>query len=90
VTVIAPRIDPRLLAALVRLERRRSGPIAETHRRLGEVADFLGLPRPSYERVRVLVNEHRRNALNPGPGEMLLDIAFRKRPPQAVLDALAP
>jgi hypothetical protein len=44
----APRIDPRLLAALTRLDD-GSRPVADLHRHLGEVADWLEVPRPSYE-----------------------------------------
>lgn len=55
----APRISPRLRDLLVRLDD-RSVPIAETNRRLGAEAARLGLPRPSYQRVRELVLEFRR------------------------------
>jgi len=81
----APRIDTRLIVALHRLHDRRN-PIAETHRRLGLVADHLSLPRPSYEQTRILVHAIRRGEPRYGPGELLLDIAFRVRPPEAILD----
>jgi hypothetical protein len=84
----APRIDARLLAALTRLDDPTT-PIADAHRRLGLVADWLGLARPSYEQVRVLVKAHRRRPLNPGVGETLLEIAMRAKPPQALLDVLS-
>jgi hypothetical protein len=84
----APRIDVRLVAALERLDRRRP-PIADSHRRLGTVAERLGLPRPSYEQVRVLVHTLRRSGTGPEYGGLLLDIALRARPPEALLDALA-
>jgi hypothetical protein len=58
VLVFAPRIPPRLLRALIRLDD-RSVPIAETYRRLGEEADRLGVTRPSYERIRELVHRFR-------------------------------
>ncbi len=38
----------------------RSHPIAETCRRVGAEAERLGLFRPSYQRIRVLVHEARR------------------------------
>jgi len=76
-----------LLAALVRIDR-QDAPIAETHRRLALVADELGVMRPSHERVRVLVRAHRRRRVDPGIGEMLLDIALQNRPPEAVIDAI--
>jgi hypothetical protein len=63
-TTAAPRIRPKLLRAIVRLDD-RSVPIAEVNRRVGREAEQLGLMRPSYERVRQLVHlarrlEHRR------------------------------
>jgi hypothetical protein len=61
-------------------------PIAETVRRLGAVAEALELSRPSYEQVRIHVHALRRRKLNPGAGEILLDVAFRSRPPDALLD----
>lgn len=84
----APRIDSRLLAALTRLDD-GTRPIADAHRSLGLVADWLGLARPSYEQVRVLVNAHRRRPLQPGVGETLLEIAMRAKPPGALLDVLS-
>ena len=56
---IAPRLDRRLLELIVRLE----GPelsIAEVHRRTREPAAQLDIPRPSYECVRLLVHDARR------------------------------
>jgi hypothetical protein len=84
----APRIDTRLVAAAELLDDRRV-PIAETNRRVGEVAEALGLPRPSYENVRRVVHEARRRGRLPSTGEVLLDIAFRVRPPLALGDHLA-
>jgi hypothetical protein len=81
----APRIDERLVAALARLERWQR-PIAEQHRRLGAVAEHLGLPRPSYEQVRVIVHMLRARRRSPGAGEILLEIAFRVRPPEHILE----
>lgn len=85
--VSSPRIDSRLLAALERLDD-RARPIAETHRRLGLVADQLGLCRPSYERVRMLVHELRSGHRGTGAGSLLLDIAFMQRPPEAIIELL--
>jgi hypothetical protein len=78
-TASAPRIHPVLVAALERLDRRRR-PIAETHRRLGAIADVLGLPRPSYQRTRELVHEHRRRTLTPSAGRILLEVALSQTP----------
>jgi hypothetical protein len=86
--VAAPRIDPLLVKALRRLDD-PSRPIAETHRRLGEVADRLGLTRPSYQNVRLLVHDHReRRTVRPTLAEILLDVSFRTRSPEALLDLL--
>jgi hypothetical protein len=88
VTVSAPRIDSRLVAAIECLDD-ASVRIAETNRRVGEVAEALGLARPSYEQVRKIVHETRRMGPRVGPGQVLLDIAFRVRPPTAFGDFLA-
>jgi hypothetical protein len=83
----APRIDSRLVAALLRIDDPRR-PIAETNRRLGMVAAKLELPKPSYEQVRVVLHALRRGKRDPGVGTLLLDIAFRACSPEQVLDAL--
>ena len=54
----APRIDPRLLGAIARLDDRHE-PLAEIARRVGSVADELALTRPSYSHLRRLIREHR-------------------------------
>ena len=48
-----PRYPARLLDVIERLSSERA-PIAEINRRVGAEAERLGLPRPSYERVREL------------------------------------
>jgi hypothetical protein len=63
--------------------------IADIWRRIGELAERRGLPRPSYERIRILVHEARRRPWRPSTGEILLDVAFGARPLTATLDALA-
>jgi hypothetical protein len=86
---LAPRISPRLLEALVRLDDRRV-PIAEVNRRLGNEAEALGLTRPSYQRIRVLIHASRRIRRNsPTTASVLVEVAFRARPPSAVLDHLS-
>jgi hypothetical protein len=59
VVPLAPRISHQLLEAIVRFDD-RSRPIAETCRQVGVEAERLGLIRPSYQRIRVLVHETRR------------------------------
>ena len=89
-TFFAPRIAPALLEALVSLDD-PDLPIAEINRRLGEHAERLGLRRPSYQRVRELVHELRALKRDRGPTttQVILDILFRTRPPDAFLDHIS-
>ena len=77
----------RLVAAIARLDD-PTLPIAETNRRLGMVAEGLGLIRPSYQQVRVIVHELRSRYRSPQLGKMLLESRFRIKSPDAVLDFL--
>ena len=88
--VFAPRIRRELLESLVRYDK-PGRPIAETCRRVGEEAERLGFTRPSYQRVRELVHESRRirQSRSPSMASVLVDVAFRVRPPEAVLDQLS-
>jgi len=61
VTASAPRYDPLILEAARRLDDDRL-PIAETCRRVGQVAHRLGLPRPSYVHLRRIVKAERLRA----------------------------
>jgi proteasome lid subunit RPN8/RPN11 len=88
VTTLAPRIRKELLEAMVRHDK-RTHPIAETCRRVGREAERRGLTRPSYQRVRELVHESRRLRRGPSTTSVLVDVAFRVRPPEAVLDHLS-
>ena len=63
--------------------------IAEINRRIGALAWERGLVRPSYARVRQLVNDERDRYPIPTWGELLLDVDVRLRPPDALLDKLA-
>jgi hypothetical protein len=76
------------VAALARLDR-PGRPIAETHRRVARIAEELGLSRPSYEQCRVVVHALRSRRRGSEVGATLLDIAFRTKPPEALLKALA-
>ena len=84
-TVCGPRIDERFVSAIARLDD-LTLPIAETNRRLGAVAEGLGLIRPSYQQVRVIVHELRSQHRSPRLGAILLDISYGVRPPQAIYD----
>lgn len=86
-TASAPRISASLLRVLERADD-GSLPIAEIWRRVCAAADDLGVPRPSYERVRVLVLRNRAWRA-PSVAGTLVDVAFRARPPEAVVEALA-
>jgi hypothetical protein len=84
VTASAPRIRRPLLRALVRADDPRE-PIAEVCRAVGAEADRLGLTRPSYEQVRVIVQElRRRRAARAATRAVLFEVAVRARP----IDAL--
>lgn len=85
----APRLSPRLLDAIVRLDDRNVS-IAEVNRRVGAEAWRLGLPKPSYQRVRVLVHEARRVRQRRGPSvaSLLFDVSANARDPRHVLDYL--
>jgi hypothetical protein len=87
VTLSAPRLDSRLVAAIERIDD-PTVPIAETNRRVGEIAELLGFARPSYEQVRTIVHRARRRGRHPGAGEILLDVALRARPPIALEEYL--
>ena len=86
----APRLDRRLVAAVGHLDDER-GSIAATNRRIGALAEQLGLPRPSYQQVRLLVHATRRRKLARRAAlDLILDVQFRRRPPEALLELLAP
>lgn len=55
----APRLDPRLVAAVFALDDDKQ-PFAATWRSVGVRAEELGVPRPGYETVRLLARLHRR------------------------------
>jgi hypothetical protein len=84
----APRISHRLLRALVRLDNPRVA-IAEINRRVGREAARLGLPRPSYQRVRVLLHQARAIRRRPSTAQVLVEVCSRARPPAALLDHAA-
>jgi hypothetical protein len=84
----APRISHRLLEALARLDD-PSVPIAETNRRLGEEALRIGLTKPSYQRVRELVHQHRRINRGPSTARVLAEIALRARAPEELVEHVA-
>ena len=72
----SPRVDPRLIAAAFDLDDPRQ-PFAETWRAVGVVAAELGLIRPGYDTIRMLLAAHRsrrdeiRRLLDPVLADML-------------------
>jgi hypothetical protein len=88
VVSIAPRISPRLLLELERLDD-PNVPLAEIWRRVGAAADRLGLARPSYERIRLLVQQSRLTRTEPSTSEVVADVLMRSRPPEALLDHIS-
>ena len=86
----APRLDPRIVAAIAHLDDERNS-IAETNRRVGSLATVLGLPRPSYQQVRLLVHNARETKVARREALLLiLDVQFRRRPPEALFELLVP
>jgi hypothetical protein len=83
----APRIDQRLLAAIADIDH-RSRPIAETNRLIGQVAERLGLPKPSYEQVRQVVHRARNGGRTYGLRDAYLDASFQIAAPQGVVQRL--
>jgi hypothetical protein len=81
----APRISPRLRSEVERLAGKPFSS-AEICREVGETAERLGFRRPSYEQVRALVRETRRRPRTATTGEVLLDVAFRVRHPDAFIE----
>jgi hypothetical protein len=82
---LSPRLSPRLLAEIDRLSRRDLS-FAEINRSVGATAETLGLPRPSYESVRLLVRAARELRSGPSTFEVVLDVATRARSPMELLD----
>ena len=76
---LAPRYDRRVIKALRRLDDPRQ-PIAETCRRVGQVAVRLGLTRPSYVHVRrlVLAERERRRTVRAAVDHVLGRLAARR------------
>ena len=88
--VCAARLEGKLRDELERMARKQKDySIAELNRAIGERAETLGLTRPSYARVRQVVNGARARIEPPSWGELLLDVDLRKRPPEALIDKLA-
>jgi hypothetical protein len=79
----ATRLTPPLVRVLEQLASKDLS-AADIHRTIGALAAELGVPRPSYERTRQLVYELRLEPLVPGWGQVLAEVAWRKRPISAL------
>jgi hypothetical protein len=89
-TAQAPRLDRRLVAAVAHLDNEWA-PIAETNRRVGSLAAAIGLPRPSYQQIRLLVHDAReKKAARREALALILDVQFGTRPPEALFELLVP
>ena len=85
----APRIPIRLAKEVGRIDDGKL-PIAEVCRRVGAAAEFLGVPRPSYESVRLLVHDARaRRTARAESRDVLVGVALYTRPPTDLLDHVA-
>ena len=82
----APRLDPRVTRLVAKLDD-TARPIAATARLVATEAEQLGCARPSYERIRQLVHVHRAQR-RPSVAEIVRDVSFRTRPPDALLELL--
>ena len=87
VPAFAPRIDRRLVEAIARLDRRDT-PIAETNRRVGELAAKLGLTKPSYEQVRAIVHATRNGYRAYGLLDAYVELNLERRDPHLVVGRL--
>jgi hypothetical protein len=88
-TLAVPRSAARLTPELTDLILEHDDPfvpIAEICRQVGERADRLGIARPSYERIRLVVRDIRERGRDPSTASVLVDVAVRARPPEALLD----
>jgi len=84
----APRLDPRLLRLIAELDD-PSNPMAETYRQARETAAQLGIPRPSYERVRIHLKVSRASrAAARKRREILMDVAMYRRPVEDLYELL--
>jgi len=78
-----PRIEPSFLDGVLRLDDPAVS-VAETYRRIRRLAEEAGVPRPSYERIRLHVGASRarraeRARARAQAGELLLQLAFNSR-----------
>lgn len=83
----APRTPWPVVASVGRLDT-RDVPIAEVWRRACDLAETIGVSRPSYEQIRRLVHRERRIRDLPGSIDVVPDVLFRVRSPVHAMDEL--
>jgi hypothetical protein len=81
-------LERRLADGLRKLDDPRE-PMAETYRRLRDLAAELGVPRPSYERVRLELRRVRRDeGVRAEARSLALELAIGTRPADHVVQDL--
>jgi len=71
------------------MSRRRSCSAAEVHRSVGAYAEHIGLFRPSYQQIRLVVNEARLQQLAlRATAQLLLEVDLGIRPVRDLLQLL--
>jgi ribose 1,5-bisphosphokinase PhnN len=85
----APRIDPRLRRLARRLARRGRLSTADVHRSVGAYSARIDAFRPSYQQIRIVVNEARlRQAARRATAQLLFEIDMGARPVTDLLKLL--
>jgi hypothetical protein len=83
----APRTPWPIVASIGSLDS-RDVPIAEVWRRACDLADMIGVSRPSYEQIRRLVHRERRIRDLPGSIDVVAEALFLVRSPLNAMDEL--
>jgi hypothetical protein len=89
VVAAAPRIDPRLRRLARRLARRGQLSTADVYRNVGAYSARIGVFRPSYQQIRLIVNDARmRQAAYRATAQLLLEVDLGVRPVSDLLQLL--
>jgi hypothetical protein len=90
VVPLAPRYSQQIFDAVRALDERNL-PMAETCRRVGQAAEQMGLPRPSYSHLRrfIVAERERREAIRKLVSDVTTELLAGKVPhPYYVLDRI--
>ena len=83
-----PRVERRFLKRVAKLDD-RSVPMAETYRRARDLARQMGIPRPSYERIRLHLHAtRRRDEGKQRTRDLVVQLAYNTRPADQVVSEL--